>query len=384
MKQIAEIERRITQHIAAQWAEEITAELNGAEHWWPRRYALGRPDAGDLDAGFGGLIDLVDEWRRWSSERGAQLVEQNVRIAGATHALPSHIVITDLDHAALTAGAGWPERVARGRQTAGIVAGRFPHRSEVLPQTLRSTAGWTDVDIALLCSAAEWFATGSGAGLSPREVPLEGFHSKWLETRIAVVSLLAGVADLGLRPRHPSRVHFTYLDPDYLASGSRRYDSATVGDSFWPAYTPELVIICENKDTAIHFPALHRAISVEGAGSGAAAFATFPWISAAPRVIYWGDMDADGLRILAQFRERFPVKSIFMDVPAYRRWQRFGTDTDKRGNPFTITSASTPQGLEPHEQELWCLLTGREAPGFRRIEQERIPLEEASAILRSL
>ncbi|WP_223884566.1 DUF2220 domain-containing protein [Micromonospora craniellae] len=63
-------------------------------------------------------------------------------------------------------------------------------------------------------------------------------------------------------------MHFTYLDPAHLAAGGRRHDSVTIGDRAQPVYQPRVVIISENKDTAIHFPALDGAVSVEGVGRG--------------------------------------------------------------------------------------------------------------------
>ncbi|WP_121678460.1 hypothetical protein [Cryobacterium sp. LW097] len=102
-------------------------------------------------------------------------------------------------------------------------------------------------------------------------MPLQGFHTKWLESRRGMVARLAGFDDLGLLLPHPSRIPFTYLDPQHIETDGRRHDSATVGDTFTTAYLPALVVICENKDSALHFLEVSSAISVEGAGSGATA-----------------------------------------------------------------------------------------------------------------
>ena len=131
---------------------------------------------------------------------------------------------------------------------------------------------------------------------------MEGFHAKWLNTSQHLVATLAGKSDLGLSRNHPSRIHFSYLDPGHLAAGGRKHDSASVGDCFAPAYAPQIVIISENKDTAVNFPELEGAISIEGDGSGAKTFASFDWLVHAPVLIYWGDMDADGLEIVDDFR----------------------------------------------------------------------------------
>ncbi|WP_164863553.1 Wadjet anti-phage system protein JetD domain-containing protein [Agromyces sp. LHK192] len=382
MKGVPDVVTAVRRHVLARWADEVVADISGAERWWPRRYPLGRPDEEMLTGRFDEVVDLSDQVRRWAAAEGFEVVDRRVRAGGVTVPLPSHVIVPDLDAAACAADA--VDLVDAGRARAAVIDAAFPHRRDVLARTVAATSGWSMVDVDLLCRAAAWFEGNDAAGLSPREVPLEGFHSKWLESRRGVVATLAGRESLGVLRPHQPRIHFTYLDPAHLAGGGRRHDSATVGDSFAPAYSPAVVVICENKDTAIHFPALEGAIAVEGAGYGAAAFAEFGWLTDAPLVVYWGDMDADGLRILAQFRTAgVPARSIFMDLPAFDRWERFGTNTDKNGAPIPVTGRGgvVPVGLEEHEADLYLALTD---PGWgrpRRIEQERIPLEIAAAVV---
>lgn len=71
--------------------------------------------------------------------------------------------------------------------------------------------GLSDVDFDLACRAGRWFATHDSTGLTPRQVPVEGLHAKWLNNRHALVRDLADVDDLKLAPPHPAPLHFTYL-----------------------------------------------------------------------------------------------------------------------------------------------------------------------------
>ena len=186
--------------------------------------------------------------------------------------------------------------------------------------------------------------------------------------------------DLALAPPHPPRVHLTYLDPGHRAAGGRWHDAVTIGDAMTPAYRPELVIISENKDTAIHFPPRARAISVEGVGRGAGAVAAVDWLAQAPTVIYWGDMDADGLEILNEFRAAgIAAHSMFMDPSAYQRWERFGATVDPHGRPLEADARHPVPHLTDDERRLYDSLTDPAWPGVRRIEQERIPLALALA-----
>lgn len=48
-------------------------------------------------------------------------------------------------------------------------------------------------------------------------------------------------------------------------------------------------------------------------------------------------MDADGLGILNEFRERgVKITSMFMDLPTYQRYRRYGTNDDRNDKPLNI------------------------------------------------
>jgi hypothetical protein len=126
------------------------------------------------------------------------------RVHGTEQELPTHVRVPDVDTAALLVGNGWPQRLTRGRARAPVLTGRYPHLSQPA-RTLAAVDALTDVDFALLCRAGDWFATHDATGLTPRQVPIEGLHAKWLNTRQHLVRELAGVDDLRLAPPHPPR-----------------------------------------------------------------------------------------------------------------------------------------------------------------------------------
>jgi hypothetical protein len=263
------------------------------------------------------------------------------------------------------------------------LAASFPQVAD-LGKILRAVDGYSDTDFDLLCSSAEWFMHNTASGLTPRQVPIEGLHAKWLDSHQALLQTLTGTDDLALS-RHPQRLHFTYLDSEYRAAGGRTHDSATVGDPMAPPYCPETVIISENKDTAIHFPSLRKATSVEGAGfGGAGACASFGWITSCQHLIYWGDMDASGFEIVDLFRRSgVPVSTILMDLDAYQTYERFGSATDSRGNPLTVSVRKNLRCLTGPERALYEQLTDPDWARVRRVEQERIPLVVALAAVQS-
>jgi hypothetical protein len=346
---------------------------------WPHSFPLGQPNAGELASAFGDVVHLVSIWREQAKKENLSLTWRQRRVHGTEQQLPTHLVVNDIDSAARITG--WRTPLATARTRARILVEQHPDM-RAAPNALRKILDYSEADFELLSRAAQWFAARATAGnlepLTPRQVPIEGLHAKWLNTRQALVQNLAGVDDLGLLPPHPPRLHFTYLDPDHLASGGRRHDCATVGDRTSLPYLPRIVIISENKDTAIHFPPLTAGVMVEGNGRGGSTAASFSWITNADTVFYWGDIDADGFEILNEFRAAgVTAQSLLMDHFAYERWERYGTNIDRHGKPLQARTPRETPHLTPAERAIYENLCSPTWTRHRRIEQERIPLHIA-------
>jgi hypothetical protein len=400
-----EIMAILTRRLDDSWAETIaadTAQTAGREPaltgkgrraaTWPKSVSLGEVKGTAAASDFPALVTAVAAWREWAALTGAQLRWASRELLRTPQQVPTHLVLSSLDAAAELAGQPWVERIGRGRSHAARLATAYPHlldapesaegsetlNSMHLVQMLRDVDSFTDTDFNLLCRAADWFVINDATGLTPRQVPIQGLHAKWLNTRRHLIRTLAGKTNLGLLETHPPRIHFTYLDPNWRAAGGRLNDSATVGDAYEPAYQPRTVIISENKDTALYFPELAQAISVEGVGRGGATAAAFDWLREAEHIFYWGDMDADGLEILNEFRAAgIDSVSILMDRDAYTTWHQFGTNTDAKSQPLTGRTPKSVPHLTDSEGELYLHLCDHNGNGFRRIEQERIPFSYA-------
>lgn len=384
MKTRQQVLAAITNRLMRSWAEEIIS--TGSSDDWPAAVSLGEVKSAELESAFTHVLREADSWQQWATERSASLRWKDRRVSGAMQQLPSHVLVPTVDEAARLAGAPWPSRLARGRSRAATLASQFPDLTAQLATIVRDADRLSDHDFQTLCAVGEWFRLNGHlvAGLTPRQVPVPGVQAKWLNTTRGLVATLAGLGsqpDLGLLPPHPPRIHFTYL-PQYLAGGARRYDSATVGDRFQPAYRPRVVIISENKDTSICFPAFPDAISVEGVGKGGGTIAAFHWIHQAETLAYWGDMDPDGLEILNGFRAAgVPARGLLMDPIAYGTWERYGTNTDAAGEPLKPKEPRATPYLTDDERCLYESLCSPAWTRYRRVEQERIPLHIAAAEL---
>lgn len=369
----------VARRVKNTWAATLTGTAEAPA--WPHEFPIGDPTSAELAADFTATVHLVAAWRAWERQSGLRLRYRPRRVSGTDQELPTHVCVPDLDTAAQVCAGEWPDRITTGRQRAAVLARRYPHLAQP-ERTLAAVEKLSVIDFDLLCRAADWFAGNDAASLTPRltprQVPIAGLHAKWLNTRQALVRELAGVEDLRLLPSHPARIHFTYLDPAYRAAGGRVHDSATVGDPVRLPYQPRIVIVSENKDTAIYFPPLPGAVSVEGVGRGGGTAAAFDWITTAPHAFYWGDMDADGLEILDGFRAAgVPATSLLMDPAAYNAWEGFGTNADKNGKPLGYRPPRPVPHLTEAECTLYRQLSSPNWTRHRRVEQERIPLNVA-------
>lgn len=351
--------------------------------FWPHAFPIGSPSPQLLTDHFAAAVTVTHEWRDWSTRHGLAVRYKGRKVMKTYQEIPTHLLVPDIDTAARLTD--WQEMLQTARTRASRLTSTFP-RMQAPARALRETLHLSQVDFDLLCRAAAWFVARDAHGdvrpMTPRQIPIEGMQAKWLNTRHALLRNLSGLNNLMLLPPHPPRINFTYLDPNYLATDRRRHDSATVGDHAALAYLPKVVLISENKDTAIHFPKLEAGIAVEGVGRGGATAAAFAWITGAAAVFYWGDMDADGLEILDGFRAAgVPARSLLMDWQAYEQWERFGTNVDKHGNALLPRQPREVPHLSSEERGLYEALCSETWERNRRIEQERVPLPLAASTL---
>ena len=344
---------------------------------WPFRISLGIPPKAMLERDFRTALTWARTWEEWAATRQLILDWRTRIVTGTTQPFPTHVTIPDADAAARLCGGHWPERLTEARRRLALVRNDFPHADHA--RVIRGAESLSGVDFQLLLDAARWFTTNTVTGLTPRQVPLPGFHGKWLNKNQALIQALSGRGDLGLTSR-PTRVHFTYLDPSHRINRGRRHESITIGDRAEPAYEPEAIVILENKDTAVYFPPVPGGIAIEGEGTKApGTLPRIPWIKQCRDVIYWGDIDAAGLSIVNDLRVAgVNVDTMLMDYTTYEAYEHFGAWTDEKGKPIPCARRRKLPALTPTEQHMYQMLTEPSSKRVRRVEQERIPLEVAA------
>lgn len=216
-----------------------------------------------------------------------------------------------------------------------------------------------------------------------RELPVE-VHTKFIGENAVLLERLIGVAaPHALRPdgetfeerlglKTPDALIECRLLDDALLPGWR-FRQFTVGlkDLNYlgelPAHT---ILITENRTNFLTLPPTAGTIALQGQGYAVSRLRRASFLGT-KRIIYWGDLDAQGFEILAVLRRAFPqTESLMMDAET---WARF---------PNYIVQS--PNSRNTRERFL-PLLSREEAALFmeisalgKRLEQERIPQKYAN------
>ena len=366
-------------------------------------------------------------WRAWEARHDV-VVERRTRSWASLGAqrVPVRAVLTGADAIAAAAGRADDWERARDRATRLLALGRAhgpsgetgrPALAAAVRSVIGAVASYGDDDVERLLAALAWFADNDASGLYLRQVPVAGMDSKWLERHRRVLRSLVPVLRgldaraggpagapgsaapggleeaLGLRPL-PAVCRIRLLDRG-LVPGAPRDMSAPIDeiDRLWapppvptaqrtappphPPGGPEAVVVVENLATFLALEERPGAVAVWGHGYSAAALARIGWLRGASTLVYWGDLDVDGLRILAALRAAAPrARSFAMDAATLRRWRRLAVP-DPGAGAGRSPGAASPDRLTEPEREAWEVLTG----GGLRLEQERIAWDWACAWL---
>ena len=208
-----------------------------------------------------------------------------------------------------------------------------------------------------------------------RDVPLIGVGSKWVENRIGLIEPV--LAACGLARDGADRFERCGLLRGSGAKLPLRFDGADFPvlefdcdpASFirWPERTHTLLILENEAPFRRLSPRPGYALAW---GSGHAARATLPELSAATRIrlLYWGDCDSHGYAILNGLRGDLPeLRSVGM-----------GIDSVLGGAANFIREAPSERIEQAMPRLTKAEAAGRDhlMRGHARLEQERVPVDE--------
>lgn len=131
-------------------------------------------------------------------------------------------------------------------------------------------------------------------------------------------------------------------------------------------------LITENLMNFLTLPNLENSFAIFGSGYAIQGLKFTQWLSSCP-IFYWGDLDADGFKILSQLRSYFPhVISIMMDVKTFEKFQDFSVTVP-------AIKSENLQRLTFEETNLYNYLVIHQ----KRLEQERISQDYVDLILQN-
>ena len=231
-------------------------------------------------------------------------------------------------------------------------------------------ADFSDDRFERLCRVVDWLCRNPRSGLYPRQLPVAGVDSKWLESHRRVVAAWVAAwtgsdtaefhAVTGLRTA-PDRLRMKVLDPALRDHWRGLSDiEAPVADFVSMDVPARQVIVVENLVTGLACEDLPGAVVFMRRGYAVEALGQLAWLRGLP-IVYWGDLDSHGFAILSRLRGYLPdVRSVLMDRQTLSAHQELVVE-----EPAPHASQALPH-LHAEEQALFAELGGR------RLEQERI------------
>ncbi len=127
----------------------------------------------------------------------------------------------------------------------------------------------------------------------------------------------------------------------------------------------EKIFITENKVNFLAFPKMNNSLIIFGKGYGFKDWKNWQSLNKLP-LYYWGDIDADGFKILNQFKKHFPqTNAILMDQKTLLEHKVFWVkDQDKPLEKLNY--------LNSLEQDMYQAIITNKWQKNLRLEQERI------------
>ncbi len=222
-----------------------------------------------------------------------------------------------------------------------------------------------------------------------RQLDIKGVDSKFIEQHKSILSELltqtlaqssyqtdiTGLKNSGFERRYGLRydqplIRLRILD-EALAIHGLTDLTLTLGEFKQLDIPTKTVFIAENKVTVLAFPDYPEAIVIFGLGYAVNLLADAQCLQGR-HLYYWGDLDADGLAILARLRQYYPeVKSMLMDAQTLAQFTHLAVHAPSNSSEKTLNSLST------EENQLYQQLQQESL----RLEQERISFGYLQAYL---
>lgn len=364
---------------------------NNRSHWlagdgvWPLAVSLGTPNESDARQHGEAVLAWVSAWRNWHGPGNLDWHERQWRTLG-TQNLPKRLSLAN--PAEVARWLGEETRWTRAGDRYQRLAARWPAMGGNLIRHFDVLADYNESDFNRLEALLAWLDANPQSNLYPRQLPIPGMDSKWLDGRKALITNLtafirAGDLDsgdfferCGLKSA-PRLLRLRILDRELQTCAGGLSDiTAPVPDLARLHLPARCVIVVENVQTGLAFEHLPGGIVLMGLGYGIEVLGELPWLDGKP-CLYWGDLDTHGFAILSKARACLPeIESVLMDEATLMANKALWTEEAQQHGATELPR------LTNDEQHVFAGLKMNRWGMKVRLEQERIPWDMAWNTLR--
>jgi len=370
---------QIREQLLRRYNNQHKAWLMG-EGGWPLEMSLGVPTEKDTASDPSTVRKWVEAWRSWSA--GGE-VSWSTRQWGrlGSHKFP--VAISWHTPQLVAATLGLAKRWGQIETRYHDLVSKWPQLAgqPVLARHFTLLAEYPTEDFGRLVTMLRWLDSNPLSGFAPRQLPVEGLDTKWLERRKGVISDLfkqirgndesGDFYDVcGLR-RPPHRLRMRVLCPNLRSQVGGLTDiEAPVSELANMKLEPKSVLVVENLETGLALPDIAGTVVFMRLGNAVTALRALGWLHGC-RMLYWGDLDTYGFAILNRVRQIFPnMISVLMDEGTLlSHCSLWGEE------PVPCTEAELGH-LTIEEHEVFSGLKSNRWGMRLRLEQERIPWVE--------
>ncbi|MDR2731572.1 MAG: DUF2220 family protein [Treponema sp.] len=352
---------------------------------WPLEINLGIPKEQDALKQKENVRAWITAWKSWRGSGALAWTERHWRSLGV-QTVPQKLILNGpIDAVSWTGEAeAWSRAVERFK----TLVQRWPALIDILPRYYSVLANYDDAAFLRITGMLSWICANPGSGLYPRQIPVVGVDSKWLESHkgliCELVSTIQGTNDhdffkvCGLKPQ-PQLIRMRILDPEIRNRFSGLCDICVpLKEAADLGIKPTHVFIVENLQTGLAFEDLAGSVVIMALGYGVDVLGQIPWLHHA-RCIYWGDIDTHGFAILNRARTRLPsMDTVLMDEPTLFAHRDLWVQEKEQS-----ASCELPL-LTNREQELFLSLKNNSWGQQIRLEQERICWDFAWKVIQAV
>jgi len=359
------------------WLKE-TVINNNSQILWPLEINLDIPAEQDAFCQQDAVKAWISAWKSWREKGDVIWTERHWRSLGV-QTVPQKLILNEPTDA--TSWINEAETWSRAVERYKTMVQQWSTLTDVLPKYYRVLTDYDDTNFHRLIGILSWICTNPNSGLYPRQIPVAGIDSKWLESHKGLVCELVSAIHgnkerdffkaCGLKPQ-PQLIRIRILDPEIRNQLGGLCDICAPREEIANLnIKPTHVFIIENLQTGLSFEDLVGSIVIMALGYSVEVLGNIPWLNHA-RCIYWGDIDTHGFAILNRTRTYLPsLETLLMDEQTLLAHRDLWVQEKEQSAAFELPL------LTKSEQELFISLKNNSFGKQVRLEQERIRWDAA-------